>query len=188
MGRFIRPPLALVLALFMRPGPVPGPAATSRPPVPRPAAPTVPPESQGDESWYVPRSEDFRPQYDRDVANGGKQTWEQYRGWVKSFYEGNFLSKGWNDRARWLVEGVRSEGEWKRLRTRLNALGRDICAEWAKDYEVRKIGSADLLTWGKMLEKARAGDDGTGAGLHRAIEEIRKDHRRRLGAGASSPR
>ncbi len=36
-----------------------------------------------------------------------------------------------------------------------------------------------------MLEKAKAGDDGTGAELHRTIEEIRKHHRRKAG-GASS--
>jgi hypothetical protein len=177
MGRFIRPTLALVLALFMRPGPVPGPAATS---------PSV--EPQWDESWYVPQVEDFQPSYDRDVANGGKQTWEQYWGWVKSFYEGNLFTKGWNARARWLVEGVRLEGEQKRLRTRLNALGRDICAEWSKDYDVRKIGSGDLLTWGKMLEKAKARDQGDGAELRGAIDAVCADQGRKIGSGAASAR
>jgi hypothetical protein len=170
MGRFIRPALALVLALFMRPGPAPGPAATR--------APSEPP---GDARWYEPLTEDFRAHFDRDVANRGKQTWPQYWGWVKSFYEGNLFAKGWSVRARWLVEDVRSEVEQRRLRTKLNALGRDICAEWAKDYDLRKIGSADLLNWGKMLEKAKAGDDGTGAELHRTVEAIRIDHRRKIG-------
>jgi len=177
MGRFICPTLALVLALFMRPVPAPGPAATS-----------PPDEIREDESWYVPQPKDFRPAYDRDIANGGKQTWEQYWGWVKSFYEGNLFTKGWNARARWLVEGVRLEDEQKRLRTRLNALGRDICAEWSKDYNVRKIGSGDLLTWGKMLEKARAGDRGDGAELRRAIDAVRADQGRKVGSGASSSR
>jgi hypothetical protein len=173
MGRFIRPPLALVLALFMRPGPASGPAATY-----------APSEPWGDAHWYAPLAEDFRPHYDHDVANRGKQTWEQYWGWVKSFYQGSFLAKGWSDRAAWLVEGVRSERERKRLQTKINSLGRDICAEWAKDYDLRKLGSADLLTWGKMLEKARARDDGNGAELHRTIETIRSDHRRKV---ASEP-
>ena len=170
MGRFIRQALALVLALFMRPGPAPGPAATDAPSQP-----------QGDAGWYAPLTEDFHAHYDRDVATRGKQTWEHYWGWVRSFYEGNFFAKGWSDRARWLVEDVRSDVEQKRLRTKLNALGRDICAEWAKDYDLRKIGSADLLTWGKMLEKAKAGDDGTGAELHRTVEAIRSDLRRKMG-------
>jgi hypothetical protein len=177
MGRFIRPTLTLVLTLFIRPVPNPEPAATS-----------TPVETAADESWYEPRAEDFRPAYDRDLANGGKQTWDQYWGWVRSFYEGNLFTKGWNDRARWLVQGVRSEGERTWLRTQLNAVGREICAEWSKDYDVRKVGSADLLTWGKMLEKARTDDDGTGVGLHRAIEEIREAHGRKLASGASAPR
>lgn len=171
MGRFIRPALTLVLALFMRPGPAPGPAAA-----------TLPEGSREDASWYVPRAEDFRPPYDRDLANGGKQTWEQYWGWVRLFYEGNLFTKGWNDRARWLVGEVRSDAERHRLRTRLNTLGREICAEWSKDYDVRKVSSADLLTWGKMLEKARAAEDGTGAALHRAVDEIREHHRKKVGA------
>lgn len=169
MGRYFRPALGLALALFMRPGPSPGPAAMSMPP-------TVP----ADEPWYTPRPEDFRPSYDRDLANGGKQTWDQYWSWVGTFYEGKFFTKGWNDRARWLVEKAHSDGERRRLRARLNALGRDICAEWAKDYDVRKVGSADLVAWGKMLERARGEDDGTGEALHRAIDEIRARHRRKV--------
>jgi hypothetical protein len=175
MGRIIRPVTALLLALFMRPGPAAGPAAPDRPV-----------QRAGDAEWYAPRAEDFRPLYDRDAANRAKQPWEQYWMWVKSFYEGTFFAQGWSDRARWLVEDVRSDVERTRLRTQLNVLGREICAEWSKDYDDRKVGSADLLTWGKMLEKAKAGDDGTGAELHRTIEEIRKDHRRKAGGARPS--
>jgi hypothetical protein len=177
MGRLIRPALALILALFTRPGPASGPA---------PAEALR--ETVGEDLWYAPKPEDFRAHYDRDVANRGKQGWPQYWGWVKSFYEGNFFAKGWSDRAKWMLEGIRPAAEQRRLRAKLNALGRDICAEWAKDYDLRKIGSADLLTWGKMMEKARAGDDGTGATIHRTIGAIRGDYRRRMGAGASAPR
>jgi hypothetical protein len=183
MGRFIRAVVALLLALFARPGPVPGPASASMPPASLAEAPPEPPPE--DEDWYEPRAEDFRPHYDRDIANGGKQTWEQYWGWVRSFYQGNLFAKGWNDRARWLVERVGSEGQRKRLRTRLNALGRDICAEWSKDYDVRKVGSADLITWGKMLEKARAVEDGSGAEIHRALDAIAERHRRKTQGGPS---
>ncbi len=174
MGRFIRPTLALVLALFARPGPSNGPAATYRPS-----------ELALDAHWYTPRAEDFRPDFDRDPANRARQSWEQYWGWVRSFYRGNFFTKGWNDRASWLVENVRSDIERKRLRTKLNALGREICAEWAKDYDARTIGSADLLTWGKMMEKARDRDDGRGAEIDRSVEAIRKDHRRKAGGNSS---
>jgi hypothetical protein len=176
MGRIIRPVAALLLALFMRPAPVAGPSAPSRPAGP-----------QGDTEWYAPRAEDFRPYYDRDVANRAKQPWMQHWTWVRSFYEGNLFSKGWSDRARWVVEGVRSDVVRMRLRTRLNALGREICSEWAKDYDVRKVNSGDLVAWGKMLEKAKAGDDGTGAELDRMIDELAEIHRRKAAGGSSPP-
>jgi hypothetical protein len=169
MARFIRPSLALLLALFARPGPSPGPAATStrgEPPM--------------DAHWYAPLPADFRPHYQRDAANRSKQTWEQYWGWVKSFYAGNFFTQGWTDRATGLVEHVRPDVERSRLRTKLNTLGREICVEWAKDYDTRTIDSADLLAWGKMMEKARDRDDGTGAEIDRTLDAIRQDHRRKF--------
>jgi hypothetical protein len=169
MGRLIRPTVALLLALFARPGPATGPAAT--------CGPEGPPL---DAHWYAPLSEDFRPHYDRDAANRSKQTWEQYWGWVQSFYAGNLFAKGWTDRATWLVEHVRPDVERTRLRTKLNTLGREICAEWAKDYDTRTIDSADLLTWGKMMEKSRDRDDGTGAEIDRTLDAIRNDHRRKF--------
>lgn len=174
MGRFLRPTLALMLALFARPGPPAGPAATY-----------APGESTLDAHWYTPRSEDFRPHYERDAANRRRQTWEQYWDWVKSFYQGNFFAKGWNGRAGWMVDDVRSDVARKRLCTKLNALGREICVEWAKDYDTRRVDSADLVTWGKMMEKARERDDGTGAEIDRTIEAIRDDHRRKAGARSS---
>ena len=174
MGRFLRPCMALMLALFARPGPHTGPAVTF-----------PPARSVRDAHWYEPRPEDFRPYYDRDAANRGRQTWEQYWKWVRSFYAGNFFTRGWNDRASWLVENIRSEAERDRLRTELNAMGREIAADWAKDYDTRTIDSADLLTWGKMMEKARDRDDGMGAEIDRTLEAIRADHRRQIAAASS---
>jgi hypothetical protein len=177
MGRLIRPLFAMVLALFARPAPVS-----------RIATPESPPGAGVDAGWYSPRAEDFRAHYDRDPANAARQTWDQYWGWIKAFYSGNLLAKGWSDRGRWLVEGVRSEVERERLQARLNALGRDIGAEWAKDYDVRKLTSADLMTWGKMLEQAREEDVGDGAAFHRAIDAIDRARRTHLGGGTGSPR
>ncbi len=169
MGRFLRPILALSLALFARPGPATGPAATYA--IDAPAL---------DADWYSPLAEDFRPHYERDPANGQKQTWEQYWGWVESFYRGNLLARGWSDRAR-LAGGERPlGGRAPRLRSRLNALGREIGAEWAKDYDTRRIGSAELLAWGKMMEKARDRDDGSGGEIHRTLEAIGAEHHRKV--------
>lgn len=203
MGRIIRPTLALMLALFARPGPAVGPAPRGGPEPPAyeigPAAKrsllapvdlaidrdhTTPVPAE-DAAWYEPSSGDFRPHYDRDTLNQRKQTWGQYWSWVVSFYQGNYFSKGWSDRAKWLVEGVRSEAARGRLRAKLNAVGREICAEWAKDYDARKVTSADLLSWGKLMEAARSVEDGTGAALERAIDAVRADHGRRLAGGGT---
>lgn len=175
MGRFLRPLLAMALALFARPGPVARPS----PPVSRASAA----EESG---WYSPVVDHFRPTYDGDPANAARQSWDQYWGWVRSFYDGNFLSRGWSRRAQWLIEGVRSEAEGNRLRTRLNLLGRQIAAEWAKDYDVRKVTSAHLLSWGKRLEHAREHDAGDGKVFHRAIDDIDRERRSYM-AGQPKP-
>jgi hypothetical protein len=65
----------------------------------------------------------------------------------------------------------------------INAVGKEIAAEWAKDYNIRKVSSADLLAWGKALEKSRAKDDGSGAELRRAIDAIRAERRRKQAVG-----
>ncbi len=167
----------MVLALFARPGPGS-----------RPISPAPPVTAAEDAGWYSPRAEDFRAPFDRDPINAGRQTWDEYWGWIKAFYAGNLLSKGWTDRARWLLDDVKSAAERDRLRARLNVLGREIGAEWAKDYDVRKLSSADLLTWGKMLEQAREDDAGDGAAFQRAIDAIDRDRRDHMGGGARSPR
>jgi hypothetical protein len=161
----------LILSLTIRPGPGTVSSVSTR------AG-----EPEWDEGWYEPIPEDFRPPYDRDSTNVRKQSWDQYWRWVKVFYEGNFLSDGWTDRSKGLVSVVKVESELKKIRTAINALGREICAEWSKDYAVRKVSSADLVTWGKMLEKAKARDDGRGGEIHRTIESIRAAHQRQWGA------
>jgi hypothetical protein len=166
----------LFLALTIRPSPEAAPVA------PRVAnAPDV------EEPWYSPAPEHFRPSYDQDAANRAKQTWSQYWGWVKVFYEGNMLSQGWTERSKGLLADLKSASDQKRLRAMLNAAGKEIALEWAKDYNIRKVSSADLLTWGKTLEKAKARDDGSGGEFHRVIDGIRHEYRRKRGL-TSAPR
>jgi hypothetical protein len=153
----------------------------------RPGPRTVPSVSPGagapdqDERWYTPIPGDFRPLYDRDTTNLEQQTWEQYWRWVKVFYEGNFLAAGWTERSKGLVTVVKEDSDQKKLRSAINALGREIGAEWSRDYSVRKVSSADLLAWGKMLETAKAKDDGSGGEIRRTIESIRAAHRKKRG-------
>jgi hypothetical protein len=177
MRLFILSMATLFLALTIRPSPEAPPLASP-----------VPIEPEVDEPWYAPTVEHFRPEYERDAANRAKQTWDQYWSWVKVFYEGNILSQGWTDRSKGLVADVKPAPEQKKIRAMINAVGKDIAAEWAKDYNVRKVSSADLLAWGKALEKAGAQDDGSGAELRRAIDAIRAERRGKPGTGIGMSR
>ena len=156
--------ITFLLAVTMRPDPVA--LTSSSPPVH---------DHDRDEPWYTPMPEDFRPFYDRDATNREKQTWDQYWSWVKAFYGGNFLSHGWTERSKGLVTVVKSNSERKTLRATINAVGREIGAEWAKDYDVRTVSSAELLAWGKLLQKAKDKDDGT-VRSSPAIDSIRDEH------------
>jgi len=160
----------MFLALTIRSGPSVAPFAAA-----------VAVEADPDEPWYAPAPEDFRPLYDRDAANRAKQSWDQYWSWIKVYYEGNWISHGWSQRAKGLIAVVKSEAGRKTVRAMLNALGKEIGGEWAKHDEVRKVGSADLLAWGKTLEKAKAIDDGTGRQLQTAIDAVRVEHRKKRG-------
>ncbi len=163
----------LFLALTIRPRPEAAPIIT----------PSVANEPEVEEPWYSPASEHFRPGYDQDATNRAKQTWDQYWSWVKAFYEGNLISDGWTARSKGLVADVKPASEQKKLRAMLNAAGKEIAVEWAKDYNVRKVNSADLLKWGKTLEKAKAKDDGSGAELRRVIDAIRDEYKRKRDGG-----
>jgi hypothetical protein len=137
------------------------------------------PIPDGGETWYTPIPKDFRRAYDPDAANRTKQTWDEYWNWVKVFYEGKLLFQGWTSRAKWLLDGVKSRPEQQRLRAKLNAMGTNIAKEWAKDSNIGKVKTADLRIWGKVMEKARADDDGRGTEIDRALDSIRVEYRRK---------
>jgi hypothetical protein len=134
----------------------------------------------GGDAWYTPVEEDFRPIYDGDAANKKVQTWAQYWGWVTHFYDGNFFSKGWTDQVRANLDKVRVASEKTRLRSQLNALGRDLCREWAKDNGVRKVATADLRRYAAEFDAAGRVEDGSGRKLREAIKSVRDDYRRKM--------
>jgi hypothetical protein len=168
MRRVIRLGAAALLAIPVRPAPGIVPGASS-----------AVDELVKAEAWYTPAPQDFRPEYDRDARNRAKQTWDQYWTWVKAFYEGNFFTQGWTGRAKGLLAVVRGGRQQERLRSKLNVLGRGLSAEWAKDYDIRQLSTADLVAWGRVLEKAKAKDDGQGTVIDRTIESIRAEIQRK---------
>ncbi len=115
----------------------------------------------------------FRQVYDSDRSNQKVQTWQEYWGWVQTFYQGNLLSEGWIRFGQVTREGVRSEQQRSAVIQRLNELGKSISQEWAKAGSIRKINTADLRQWYNAIGEARRKDDGTGAGILDALEKIR---------------
>jgi hypothetical protein len=132
------------------------------------------------EDVYTPVPEDFQSDYNRDVANQQKQTWDEYWGWIQSFYNGNFLVQGWTGRARWLLADVKTSPALERLQVRVSAMGRAIASEWAKDSDVRRINSTDLREWGKLMEQGKERDEGSGAQIGQVIDAIESDFRQKV--------
>lgn len=128
-----------------------------------------------DTSLYQPAPEHFLPIWEADAANGERQDWQLYYGWVETFYEGNLLTRGWNGKVRDLLGRIGpGPGTDESLR-RLNILGRVIASEWAKNNRVRLLDTGDVRRWGKLLD-----DNRDAAGLLAAIEVVSAEVARRL--------
>jgi len=140
------------------------------------------------EDWYIPNAEDFRPEYERDRANQKVQTWNDYCGWITSFYNGNIFSSGWTRGARATVDVVESGTKQKELIKLANLLGKTISSEWAKDDGVRKISTADLMRWNSVLISARRAENGSGDQLEAALLQVSAQVARKMGLQPTRPR
>jgi len=83
---------------------------------------------------------------------------QEEKQWLKKFYEGTFLAKGWNGRSKELLSGIPADQEGA-VRSDLEKLGDKIGREWSKDNSIRKIdtsakkkGSASLIREIKAVE------------------------------------
>jgi hypothetical protein len=74
--------------------------------------------------------------------------------WLRKFYEGNFLVKGWNDRVKEILQAVPQEHKEK-IHNDLSGLGHKIGREWSKDNAVRRIDNDRLKNWGDTLQTAK---------------------------------
>jgi hypothetical protein len=80
----------------------------------------------------------------------------EYRKWMKTFYEGSFLVKGWTARKKELLASMEGQGEAEII---LDELGKLIGDEWAKDNRIRKIDTDDVKRWGEQLQEAKGEPD-----------------------------
>lgn len=135
------------------------------------------------ESW----KDEFQRTYEDDPRNTARQSFGDYWGWVRSFLlTGGAGQRGWFDQGDDVLREVRDAAAADRLRTRVQALGRTIAAEWAKDSRARRIhstflqGSPNLAEWGRQLKRASAADTGDGAAIGDALDAIERDVRKAL--------
>jgi hypothetical protein len=129
---------------------------------------------------YSPAKEDFLPEYERDRANGKVQTWDQYWGWVQAFYAGNLLADGWTKHGEQSLAAIKSGESRQDLVERYNELGKIVGRQWAKDYAIRKITTADLRRWHEALTDAVRTDDGTGEKIKKALKKVREQAEKQL--------
>ncbi len=98
------------------------------------------------------------------------QSQDNYLGWVNTFYDGNFWSNGWRDKAQ-TVDEAGQRAETVRY---LNVLGRVIAAEWSKDNGVRTIDSGQVRQWGNALI-ATVESDADGAASLAMLQKIARE-------------
>jgi hypothetical protein len=111
--------------------------------------------------------------YRGDLSNQRSQSWREYRGWVRTFYEGNLMSEGWSRFGEVTVSAVKPPEARRAVVTQVNELGRIIGLEWAKDSGVRRISTTDLKRWNAVIAAARRSDDGSGRRTIDALRAVR---------------
>jgi hypothetical protein len=122
----------------------------------------------------VPDDAELFAAYNGDRSNQKLQSWEQYRGWVRTFYKGNLMSEGWTKFGQVTSSAVKSAAARRAVIARINELGRVISRDWAKDSSVRKITTADLRRWNDLMATARQRDDGSGQRIIEALSAVRR--------------
>lgn len=141
---------------------------------------------------YQPAAADFRPLYNRDSADKACQDWgggNGYWDWVRIFYQGYtkrvlgmtiIRQAGWTATSRRLTAHVVSPPVRQELAVELNALGRDIAGEWARDDRIERINTSDLRRWGSMTTQAGRRDNGSGLVLLAVVRAIQAEVTTRL--------
>ena len=119
----------------------------------------------------------FRDAYAKDAANQARQSWDEYRRWVRTFYDGKRLPPvpGWSAREEEILAKTPTARR-DAVRTTLAETGKALAAEWAKDNAVRRVSTSDLQTWGKRFGALAGEADALVAALADVQREIARRH------------
>lgn len=120
-------------------------------------------EQPASKAAFKPISPDrdaFQAAYDAAPTNHKHQSFEEYFRWLQAFYAGNFAEAGWNRRCAAKLDKLEFDSTTgAKLTSKMTELGNVLAAEWAKDRRVGKIKNADLMTYGKRIEKIQSATD-----------------------------
>jgi hypothetical protein len=105
-------------------------------------------------SQRAPVDAAFERAWLEDAVNREVQTKDEYLEWVAAFYDGTGFVSGWTRRQADLCAGLEPL-EAAVAVPRLEAFGRLVAAEWAKDNSRRRIDSDLLLRLGGILSHAK---------------------------------
>lgn len=124
----------------------------------------------------------FEALYARDAQNARRQPFAEYWRWVQTcLLEGGAGNPGWLAQRAALLARVRDAEARARLAPLLEALGRAIAGEWAKDSVARRIhstawqGRPNLMSWGRALETAARRDTGDGQAIVAVVRAIQAE-------------
>lgn len=103
----------------------------------------------------------FKKQYKKDTRNKEIQSWKNYWHWVERFYLNRLFVSGWLD-LRYMLTLGKEKTDQEKIKDKMDSLGRQIAAEWAKEREFRKIDSNDTREWIHDLQQAKRENNGAG--------------------------
>ena len=108
------------------------------------------------DAWpaQLPARQHFQHVYAADASNAAVQTEAQYLAWVRRFYEGSeFYAWGFLDLESLVQDGRDGEAALI-LKQKLDAVGMQIGADWAKDRGEKSITTRMLVVWAAAIQSA----------------------------------
>lgn len=107
-----------------------------------------------DENWpaTMPPRAYFVKAFAADEANKKIQTQQEYMTWIVRFYNGwELYGRGWTKMTDELLAQIKDPDEAKEIKYKVDRIGRQVSAEWAKKSDTRTIYLRHVSIWGNAL-------------------------------------
>ena len=105
----------------------------------------------------IPPYSFYVDEYNSDIDNKSQQDLSSYLKWVVGFYQGtDFYSGGWHHTITEAIEGIDDAAQKKLVHTKLQWIGQQVSAEWAKLNKYRVINTRHVSIWALSLNESIA--------------------------------